>query len=42
MPYSLNVEESRTLAAIRHALLPRLLSGEIRVGEVERIAEEVA
>ena len=32
-----NVQESRTLAAIRDALLPKLLSGEIRVGEAERI-----
>ncbi len=38
----LNMEESRTLAAIRDALLPKLLSGEIRVGEAERIVEEVA
>jgi type I restriction enzyme S subunit len=26
-----NIEESRTLAALRDALLPRLLSGELRV-----------
>jgi type I restriction enzyme, S subunit len=32
--------ESRTLAAIRDALLPRLLSGEIRVGEAERLVSE--
>ncbi len=40
--YRANVEESRTLTAIRDALLPKLLSGEIRVGETKRIAEEVA
>jgi len=27
-----NIEESRTLAALRDALLPRLMSGEVRVG----------
>ena len=32
------VHESRTLAAIRDALLPKLLSGEIRVGDAERLA----
>ena len=30
-----NDEESRTLAAIRDALLPKLLSGELRVGGME-------
>jgi type I restriction enzyme S subunit len=30
--------ESRTLAAIRDTLLPKLLSGELRVGDAERIA----
>jgi len=30
----LNLAESRTLAATRDALLPKLLSGEVRVGEV--------
>jgi type I restriction enzyme S subunit len=34
--------ESRTLAAIRDALLPKLLSGGIRVGEAEEIIEETA
>lgn len=34
--------ESQTLAAIRDALLPKLLSGEIRVGSAEKIIEEVA
>ncbi len=28
-----NLQESRTLAATRDALLPRLISGELRVGE---------
>jgi type I restriction enzyme S subunit len=31
-----NVKESRTLAAIRDALLPKLISGEIRVKDAER------
>ncbi|MCA1717600.1 MAG: restriction endonuclease subunit S [Actinobacteria bacterium] len=30
-----NIHESRTLAALRDALLPRLISGELRVGEAE-------
>ena len=34
--------ESDTLAAIRDALLPKLLSGEIRVGAAEQMVEEVA
>jgi len=29
--------ESRTLAALRDALLPKLISGELRVGDAERI-----
>ncbi len=33
-------EESRTLAAIRGALLPRLISGELRVPEAARMAEK--
>ncbi|HHT9144023.1 MAG TPA: restriction endonuclease subunit S [Candidatus Wujingus californicus] len=33
-------KESHTLAAIRDALLPKLLSGEIRVKDVERYVEE--
>ncbi len=36
-----NLHQSRTLAAIRNALLPKLLSGEIRVREAEEIGEEV-
>jgi type I restriction enzyme S subunit len=34
-------KQSRTLAAIRDALLPKLLSGEIRVREAEEILEEL-
>jgi type I restriction enzyme, S subunit len=33
--------ESRTLAALRDALLPRLISGELRVSEVDRIVAMV-
>lgn len=36
-----NVEESSTLAQTRDLLLPRLMSGELRVAEVERIVREV-
>lgn len=36
-----NRAESRTLARIRDLLLPRLMSGELRVGEAEELAEEV-
>ncbi len=32
--------ESRTLAALRDALLPRLISGELRVPDAERITVE--
>lgn len=35
-----NRQQSRTLAAIRDALLPKLLSGEIRVREAKKIVEE--
>ena len=28
--------ESRTLAALRDTLLPKLISGEVRVGDAER------
>ncbi|WP_211293144.1 restriction endonuclease subunit S [Brunnivagina elsteri] len=38
---SLNDEQSRTLASIRDTLLPKLLSGEIRVKEAEKIAAKV-
>lgn len=34
--------ESRTLAALRDALLPKLLSGEIRIPAAEKLASEVA
>jgi len=37
-----NMAESRTLAAIRDALLPKLISGEIRVKDAERFLKEVA
>lgn len=36
-----NVKESETLAALRDALLPKLLSGEIRVSEAERVLHEL-
>jgi type I restriction enzyme S subunit len=35
-----NLHESRTLAALRDALLPKLTSGELRVKDVERFLEE--
>ena len=34
-----NVEELRTLAALRDLLLPKLMSGEIRVRDAERQVE---
>jgi type I restriction enzyme S subunit len=34
--------ESRTLAALRDALLPRLIFGELRVKDAERFAVGVA
>ncbi len=34
-------QESRTLAALRDTLLPKLMSGELRVPEAEHFAEEV-
>ena len=40
--HGLNGCSSDTLAEIRDALLPKLLSGEIRVGAAEKIVEEVA
>jgi type I restriction enzyme S subunit len=36
-----NLKQSRTLAALRDALLPRLLSGELRVREAEKVLETV-
>jgi type I restriction enzyme S subunit len=38
---SANRRQSRTLAALRDALLPRLVSGEIRVPEAEDAVQEV-
>jgi len=35
-------QESRTLAALRDTLLPKLVSGELRVPDAERLAEEAA
>ena len=32
-------EEARTLAALRDTLLPKLLSGELRVGDMERLSK---
>ena len=34
-----NEKENRTLAAIRDALLPKLLSGEVRVKDAEKYVE---
>lgn len=39
---SSNSEQSRSLASIRDTLLPKLLSGEIRVKEAEKLLETVA
>ena len=35
-----NIEENRTLAQARDLLLPKLMSGEIRIREAERQIEE--
>lgn len=35
-----NVEESHTLAALRDTLLPKLLSGEVRIKDAEKMVEE--
>jgi type I restriction enzyme S subunit len=35
-----NLHESRTLAALRDALLPKLIRGEIRVKDAERFLRE--
>lgn len=40
MRYRHHSHESMTLAAIRDALLPKLISGELRVPDAERIAVE--
>jgi len=37
-----NDEESQTLAEIRDTLLPKLLTGELRIGDAENFIEEVA
>ena len=37
-----NVHESRSLAALLDALLPKLMSGEIRVGDADRAMELIA
>ena len=37
-----DAHESRTLAALRDTLLPKLISGEIRVTEAEKAMEAVA
>ena len=37
-----NLRESRTLAALRDALLPKLLSGELRVPAATRLVEATA
>ncbi|MGH7121804.1 MAG: restriction endonuclease subunit S, partial [Acetobacteraceae bacterium] len=37
-----NVHESRTLAAMRDLLLPKLMSGEIRLKDAEKAVAEVA
>ena len=34
-------EESRTLAQLRDTLLPKLMSGEIRVRDAEKVVEDV-
>ena len=38
----LNTAQNETLAAIRDLLLPKLMSGEIRVRDAERVVEAVA
>jgi type I restriction enzyme, S subunit len=37
-----SLRESRTLASIRDTLLPRLISGELRVPDARRVVEEAA
>jgi len=37
-----NEQESRALAALRDVLLPELLSGDLRVGQAERLGGESA
>ena len=38
----INREQSRTLASLRDTLLPKFMSGEVRVHEVEKLVAEVA
>jgi type I restriction enzyme S subunit len=38
----INLEESGTLEVMRDALLPKLLSGEVRVKQAEKIVESHA
>lgn len=40
--YRANVEANNTLAALRETLLPKLISGELRVKDVESQVEAVA
>jgi len=35
-----NQRESRTLSALRDTLLPKLISGELRLSDVEKILED--
>jgi type I restriction enzyme S subunit len=37
-----NLNQSRTLATLRDTLLPKLLSGELSVGELNHITEAAA
>ena len=37
-----NTEQSRTLTALRDGLLPKLISGDIRLREAEKAVEAVA
>lgn len=37
-----NIRQSRALATIRDALLPKLMSGEIRVKDAEKLVEAAA
>jgi type I restriction enzyme S subunit len=36
------IHESRTLAVLRDALLPKLISGELRVRDAERVVADAA
>lgn len=37
-----NINESRALATLRDSLLPKLISGELRVKDAERFVPEIA